>query len=147
MTHQLRKRHSVTDLSQLEKCLKVTDLSQLERYLIKILFRKCWSSSYWHAGLNMYTISHWNLFRETLEDDCLLWWLWVVVPEKLRGYNQNGMSTAGEWFRWNPCPEVSSGCPQRSMTATAPVHTWKWAESPLEDNTPWFCWGQWADFW
>ncbi|XP_048828016.1 uncharacterized protein K02A2.6-like [Brienomyrus brachyistius] len=90
-------------------------------------------------------------YELTVEDDCLLWGLRVVVPEKLRGrllselhehhWGIVKMKSLARSFFWWPTLDESierevSECSicqqQRSMPATARVHTWKWSSSPWE---------------
>lgn len=90
-------------------------------------------------------------YELTVEDDCLLWGLRVVVPEKLKERLLSELhehhwgivkmkSLARSLFWWptlDECIEqVVSQCSvcqqQRSMPTTTRVHTWKWSSSPWE---------------
>lgn len=90
-------------------------------------------------------------FELTIEDDCLLWGYRVIVPDKLKDRLLSELhehhwgivkmkSLARSLFWWptldesierevNQCTICQQ---QRSMPATAPVHTWKWSSSPWE---------------
>lgn len=90
-------------------------------------------------------------YELTVEDDCLLWGLRVVVPEKLKDRLMSELhehhwgivkmkSLARSLFWWPTLDECieqeASKCSvclqQRSMPATTRVHTWKWSSSPWE---------------
>lgn len=90
-------------------------------------------------------------FELTIEDDCLLWGLRVVIPEKLKGrllselhehhWGIVKMKSLARSFFWWPTLDESiehevSECSvcqqQRSMPATARVHTWRWSSCPWE---------------
>uniref|UniRef100_A0A3B3XNZ2 Gypsy retrotransposon integrase-like protein 1 n=1 Tax=Poecilia mexicana TaxID=48701 RepID=A0A3B3XNZ2_9TELE len=90
-------------------------------------------------------------FELTVEDECLLWGLRVVVPKKLRDQLISELhehhwgivkmkSLARSLFWWPAVDECIEQevrectiCQkQRSMPCTAPVHKWKWAASPWE---------------
>ena len=90
-------------------------------------------------------------FDLTVENDCVLWGFRVVIPEKLQRRlllelheSHWGMvkmkSLSRSLFWWPTLDEdivnEANQCDickhQRSMPATAPVHTWKWASGPWE---------------
>lgn len=90
-------------------------------------------------------------FELTMENDCVHWGFRVVIPEKLQSRllselheSHWGMvkmkSLSRSLFWWPSLDEdienVVNSCDickqQRSMPATAPVHTWKWASCPWE---------------
>lgn len=90
-------------------------------------------------------------FELTIEDDCVHWDFRAVIPDKLQNMllselheSHWGMvkmkSLSRSLFWWPSLDEdienVVNSCnicqQQRSMPATAPVHTWKWASCPWE---------------
>lgn len=90
-------------------------------------------------------------YELTMENDCVHWGFRVVIPEKLQNrllselhdshWGMVKMKSLSRSLFWWPTLEedienVVNSCDickqQRSMPATAPVHTWKWASGPWE---------------